>query len=96
MYILLALVAAIALGIALHYALPHRATRGVVLTPGVAALTAAAVYAALTWAGWGEGNLWLWLVTLAAAIVVATAVTVLLGLTRARRDREFERRFRLA
>lgn len=96
MYILLALVAAVGLGIALHFALPHRATRGVVLTPGIAALTAAAVYAGLTWLGWGEGNIWQWVVTLAAAIVVATAITVVLGATRTRRDREAQRRFRLA
>jgi len=96
MYILLALVAAIALGIALHYALPHRATRGVILTPGVAALVAAAVYAALTWLGWGEGNVWLWLVTLASAIVVPAVLTLILGAVRSRRDRDAQRRLRLA
>jgi uncharacterized membrane protein len=96
MYILLALIGAIALGIGLHYALPHRETRGIVLTPGVAALVAAAVYAALTWIGWGEANPWQWVATLAAAIVVSAAVAVSLGIARTRRDDAERRRLRIA
>ncbi|WP_261164402.1 hypothetical protein [Microbacterium sp. Marseille-Q6965] len=96
MYILLALIAAAGLGIALHYALPQRDTRGVVLTPGVAALAAAVVYAVLTWLGWGEDNVWQWVATLGAAVVVAVVVTVVLGTLRARRDEAERRRLRIA
>ncbi|WP_119697236.1 hypothetical protein [Microbacterium halotolerans] len=86
MYILLALITAAAFGIGLHFLLPHRSDRGVVLTPGVAVATAAAAYALLTWLQWGEGNVWLWLVTFAAAIIASITVTVVVGVRRARFD----------
>lgn len=96
MYILLALIGAVALGIALHFMLPHRSTRGVILTPAVAAAAAAAAYAILTWIGWGEGNVWQWVVTLAAAVVAATGVTVALGITRSRHDAAERERLKIA
>lgn len=86
MYILLALIAAGALGIALHFALPHRSERGVVLVPGTAVAVAAAVYALLTWLQWGEGNVWLWAVTLGAAVIVAALLSLVVSGRRARRD----------
>lgn len=96
MYILLALIGAAALGIALHYALPHRGTRGVILTPGIAALVAAAVYAALTWLGWGEANIWLWVWTFAGSLVISAVVTVALGIARTRHDDAERRRLKIA
>ncbi len=96
MYILLAMIAACALGIALHFLLPHRGLRGVVLTPGVTVLTAAAVYALLTWLQWGEANVWLWVVSLGASLVVSGALTVALGAVRARSDDAERRRAGLA
>lgn len=96
MYIVLALIIAAALGIVLHFALPHRADRGVILTPGVAVAVAAAAYALLTWLQWGEGNVWLWIVTLAAAVVASGAVTVIVGARRARHDAAERRRLRIA
>jgi len=96
MYILLALIGAVALGLGMHYALPHRATRGVLLAPAVAAATAAAAYALLTWIGWGEDNVWQWVVTLLASVVVSAAVTLALGIARSRHDAEEARRLKLA
>lgn len=96
MYILLALIGAAMLGIALHFALPYRADRGVVLTPGISVAVVAAAYALLTWLRWGEGNVWLWVVSLAAAVIASSAVTLVLGFRRARRDAAERERLRLA
>lgn len=86
MYILLALIAACALGIALHYALPRRELRGVAVTPGVATATAAVVYALLQWAGVGEDSAWLWLASIGGGLVVALVATLVLSAVRHRSD----------
>lgn len=96
MYILLALIAAAAIGVGLHFLLPHRGERGALLTPGAAVATAAAVYSALTWAQWGEDNIWLWGATLVACAAAAAAVTVFVGARRTRRDAEARRRAGIA
>ncbi|WP_105565396.1 hypothetical protein [Microbacterium halophytorum] len=96
MYILLALIAAAAIGIGLHFLLPHRDERGAVLTPGVAVAVAAAAYSGLTWAQWGEGNVWLWVVTLVASAAAAAAVTFVLASRRTRHDAEERRRAGIA
>lgn len=86
MFILLALIASIAVGIGLHFLLPHRGTRGVMLTPGVAGIAVAALYTLLTWLQWGEGNIWLWVVSIGGSIVATIVVTVVLGIVRTRHD----------
>lgn len=83
MYILLALIAACALGIGIHFLLPHRALRGVAVVPAVATAASAIVYTGMQWAGVGEDSIWLWLASILGAVVVATAVGY--GLTASRR-----------
>jgi predicted small integral membrane protein len=93
MLIVLALVAAVAIGMALHFALPLRSTRGVALGPLLDAAIAAAIYTSLTWLGVAESNPWLW----AASIVVPAVVTgvVLVVLSRARAAHDERERVRL-
>jgi len=77
MYILLALIAACALGIAVHYLLPRRSLRGVALVPGIATAVAAIVYTALQWMGVGQDSVWLWV----ASVLGAVALSAVIGYT---------------
>jgi hypothetical protein len=77
MYILLALIAACVLGVAVHYALPHRAVRGVALVPAIATAVAAAAYTLGQWAGLKESSVWLWLIALGGAVVVSAVAGAL-------------------
>lgn len=86
MYILLALIASAVIGVAIHYALPHRGLRGVALLPATATAAAAALYAALTWSGLGEANVWQWIVTIVGSGVFSAVLGVVLGRTRAAHD----------
>lgn len=86
MYILLAVVAACALGIGLHYLLPHRSLRGVAVTPGIATAVAAAVYTLMQWAGVGQDSMWLWLASIVGGLAVAAAATIVLSAARLRSD----------
>lgn len=79
MYILLALIASCAIGIAVHFVIGARELRGAVLAPAVATAVTAAAYTALQWAGWAETDVWLWVVSIlggAAAALVATLAVV--------------------
>ncbi len=71
------------LGLGLRYALPGRERYGVLLLPGVGAVVASVVWAALTWAGWKFDGGWIWVVSLAAAAIVS--VIVALQVSRVRR-----------
>ncbi|MBW1638210.1 MULTISPECIES: hypothetical protein [Microbacterium] len=86
MYILLAIIAACAAGVAIHFALPGRETRGVAVAPAVTTATAAAVYTLAQWAGLAESSVWLWLASLGGAVVVGVAVTLVLTSARTRSD----------
>jgi hypothetical protein len=86
MYILLALIAACALGIALHYVLPGRELRGVIVTPGIATAVAAVVYTAKQWAGVGQDSIWLWLASIVGSLAVAAVATLALTSARTRSD----------
>ncbi|MGF6821626.1 hypothetical protein M2317_000512 [Microbacterium sp. ZKA21] len=86
MYILLALVAACALGIALHFLLPARELRGVVLTPGIATAAAAIIYTGMQWAGVGQDSFWLWLASIVGSLVIAAVATLALSAARTRSD----------
>jgi len=90
MYILLALIAACALGIGIHFLLPQRALRGVAVVPAVATAASAIVYTGMQWAGVGEDSIWLWLASILGAVVVATAVGY--GVTAARRTADAAKR----
>ncbi|MDQ4214030.1 hypothetical protein [Microbacterium capsulatum] len=86
MYILLALIGACLLGIAVHYALPHRGVRGVALAPALATAVAAAAYAVGQWAGLAESNVWLWVISLGGAVVITVAATLILSQGRVHGD----------
>lgn len=93
MLIVLALVAAAAIGLALHFVLPLRATRGVALAPLLETAIAALLYTSLTWLGLAESNPWLWV----ASILIPAAVTavVVLVVSRARAAHDERERIRL-
>ncbi|MES2866525.1 MULTISPECIES: hypothetical protein [Microbacterium] len=88
MYILLALIAACALGIAVHFVLPHRSLRGVAVVPAIAAAVAAVVYTLMQWSGIGEDNGWLWLASIGGAVVISAVVGFAVTATRHRADAE--------
>ncbi|WP_309127978.1 hypothetical protein [Microbacterium sp.] len=86
MYILLALIAACALGVALHYLLPHRELRGVAVTPAISTAAAAAIYTIMQWAGVSEGSIWLWVASVGGGLVLALLATVTLTAQRRHHD----------
>lgn len=88
MYILLALIAACALGVAVHFLLPYRDLRGAAVTPAIATATAGAVYTLMQWGGVSEDNVWLWLASIGGGVGVAVLATVALSSVRHRRDAE--------
>ncbi|GGH49534.1 hypothetical protein [Microbacterium album] len=96
MYILLALIAAVALGVAVHFALPRRPLRGVALAPSLAGAAGAVAYGVCTWAGLGEANPWQWVISLVAAVAVSVGGTLLLTRVRAAHDEAEARRLGVA
>lgn len=86
MYILLALIAACALGIVVHYLIPQRQLRGVAVVPAVATAASAAIYTIMQWAGVGQGDVWIWLVSIVGAVVIAAAAGVMITSARRRSD----------
>ncbi|MDQ0644992.1 hypothetical protein [Microbacterium murale] len=88
MYIVLALVAACALGIAVHYLLPHRALRGVAVIPAIASAVAAVVYTLMQWTGIGEDNGWLWLASIGGGVVISALAGYVITSSRHRSDAE--------
>jgi predicted small integral membrane protein len=95
MLIVLALVAATAIGMALHFALPLRSTRGVALGPLLDAALAAAIYTSLTWLGLAETNPWLWVASIVVPAVVTGVVLVVLARTRSTHDERERRRLKI-
>jgi multisubunit Na+/H+ antiporter MnhC subunit len=88
MYILLALIAACAIGIAVHFLIGDRSLRGVALAPAVATAAAAVLYTGLQWAGLGEDNVWLWLASIVGGVAVSAVLTVAVTAARRRTDAE--------
>lgn len=88
MYILLALVAACALGIGAHFLIGGRELRGVALTPAIATVAAGVIYTALQWAGIGEDSIWLWLASIIGSVVIAAVATLAIVAVRRRTDAE--------
>ncbi|MET0806587.1 MAG: hypothetical protein ABWX66_02660 [Lacisediminihabitans sp.] len=84
------------LGAAVRYVLPRRQTQGALLTGAIGASVAAAVWAALTWAGWKFDGGWIWVVSLVAAAIVAAAVDIVLGRTRTASDEAMLQRLQRA
>ncbi|MFD5215705.1 hypothetical protein [Microbacterium sp. NPDC058345] len=86
MYILLALIAACAFGVALHFLLPHRELRGVAVTPAISTAAAAAIYTILQWTGIGESSVWLWVASIGGGLVLALLVTLTITAQRRHHD----------
>ena len=86
MYILLALIAACALGIGVHYLIPDRKLRGVAMVPGIATASSAIIYTVMQWAGIGEDNGWLWLASIVGALVIAAVAGIVITASRRRSD----------
>lgn len=88
MYILLALIAACALGIAAHFLIGDRGLRGAAVTPAIATVSAGIIYTAMQWAGVGEDSFWLWLASIVGAVLIAVAATLAVDALRRRGDAE--------
>lgn len=88
MYILLALIATCAVGIGLHYLLPHRTLRGVAVVPAVATAASAVIYTVMQWSGVGEDSVWLWLTSTVGALAIAGVTGYVLTASRLRSDAE--------
>ncbi|MDY0909311.1 hypothetical protein [Microbacterium sp. CFBP9034] len=95
MQIILAVIVGAAVGLAVHFLVADRATRGVVIGPVVGALSAGVVWTILTWAGVGTDSVWLWLSMFAAPLVVSYPVVVLLSRSRVARDANERARLRI-
>ena len=74
------------LGLAGRYSVPGRETHGALLIPAIGAAAAAAIWAALTWAGWKFDGGWIWTVSLVFSAVVAVLSAILLSRTRKSSD----------
>jgi hypothetical protein len=96
MQILLGFIAGAAIGIAIHFLVADRPSRGVAVAPMIGTVSAGLAWTILTWAGIGIDSPWPWL----AAIVVPVAVTwpavVLLSKVRAAHDERERARLKLA
>ncbi len=95
MQILLGILIAAVVGIAAHFALPQRPTRGVALVPLIAAASGAVAWTALTWAGLGPENPLIWLAALAVPALVTVPVVMALSAARVRSDAAERERLRL-
>jgi len=84
--ILLGLIIGAVVGLAVHFALPHRHLRGVLLAPLAGAASAAAVWTALTWMGLGVDSPILWIVAILAPTVTTLVLVSLLTRSRIARD----------
>jgi hypothetical protein len=93
MQILIALIVGAVLGLAVHFHIGDRASRGVVIAPMVGAFSAGLVWTILTWSGVGIDSIWLWLSMFVAPLVVTYPVVILL--TRARVAHDAAERARL-
>lgn len=86
MQILIALIVGAVLGLAVHFQIRDRATRGVVLAPIVGAFAAGLAWTILTWAGIGIDSIWLWLSMFVAPLIVTYPVVILLARGRVAHD----------
>jgi len=92
MLIVLAFVFGAVAGMAIHYALPARDTRGPALAPILAAGIGGLVWLVMTWLGMSDTG-WIWLASIAAPIVLTWPIVALI--TRARIAHDQRERLRL-
>jgi hypothetical protein len=74
------------LGLGFRYAFPGRHSYGVLLLPALGASIAAAVWEALTWAGWKYDGGWIWAVSLVIAGVGAIVAAIVIARVRTAAD----------
>jgi hypothetical protein len=74
MEMLFAVLGGLFLSLGVHFALPHRDTRGAALLAAVGTAVSAVVWSGLTWLGWPFDGTWIWVASILAAPVVALAV----------------------
>ena len=86
MQIILAIIVGASLGVAVHFHLGHRSTRGIVVAPIIGALSAGLAWMLLTWAGVGIDSVWLWLSMLVVPLVVTYPAIILLSRVRIAHD----------
>jgi peptidoglycan/LPS O-acetylase OafA/YrhL len=89
MEMLFAVVGGLLISLALHWALPHRQTRGAALTAGIGTAVTAVVWSGLTWLGWPFDGGWIWVVSLAAGPLVALGVALILPKRRLASDEQY-------
>ncbi|GAA1936960.1 hypothetical protein GCM10009775_31180 [Microbacterium aoyamense] len=80
MQILIAFIVGAAIGLAIHFVVPDRGTRGIAVGPIVGAAAAGLVWLLLTWAGVGIDTPWPWLSTLVAPLVTWPVLAVMSSL----------------
>lgn len=86
MQILLAFIIGAALGMAVHFLVEGRPTRGVALGPVLGAFSAGLAWMILTWAGLALDNPWLWVSAFVVPILVTYPALLILARTRAAHD----------
>lgn len=96
MLILLALIAGAVAGMVIHFVMPHRSERGVVLAPAIGAATAGVLYTILQWAGLAEDNPWLWAVSILVPVVVTYLATLIITRSRVTHDASERKRLGIA
>ncbi|CAN5228462.1 hypothetical protein BH09ACT1_BH09ACT1_06070 [soil metagenome] len=84
------------LGLGARYSIKGRHAHGALLVPAIGAAVAAAVWAALTWAGWKFDAGWIWVVSLVVAGVVSVFAAVVLARSRNHADEAMFERLRRA
>lgn len=95
MQIILAFIVGAVLGVAVHFHIGARSTRGVVLAPVVGAVAAGLVWTILTWAGVGLDSVWLWLSMFLAPLAVTYPVVILLSRARLAHDQRERARLKI-
>jgi uncharacterized membrane protein YeaQ/YmgE (transglycosylase-associated protein family) len=96
MDIVLAIVFGAVVGLAAHFALPGRPTRGAGIAPLVGAVVGAAVWTGMTWLGQTTSDPWIWLASIVAPAVVTFPAVAILTSVRRRHDEHARTRLGLS
>ncbi|HET6302130.1 hypothetical protein [Microbacterium sp.] len=96
MQILLGLIVGACIGVALHFVVPGRSTRGVALAPILGTFVAGLAWMLLTWAGQGVDSPWIWLAAFVAPAAVVWPTLVVLKRIRDAHDERERERLRIA
>jgi hypothetical protein len=94
--ILLAFISGAVVGAVAHFALPHRATRGVAVGPIIGAVAGGGIWMLLTWLGLTPDNPLLWVAAIAVPAVITLPALAVLSRTRLAHDQRERERLRIA